>query len=58
MKSSGQGRGPYWPRAHKDWRFWAVLLLMLAAMGVYVTTNDLAWRPKDRRPVLAVMPAN
>jgi hypothetical protein len=36
--------GPYWLRAHRDWRFWAVVFLMLAAMATYVFTNDLAWR--------------
>ena len=47
--------GPYWLRAHRDWRFWAVVCLMLLAMATYVFTNDLAWRPGGlRRPVLAV----
>ena len=25
---------PYWKRAHRDWRFWVALLLMLGAMVV------------------------
>jgi len=36
--------GPYWLRAHRDWRFWAVVFLMLTAMAIYLFTNDLAWR--------------
>ena len=36
---------PYWQRAHRDWRVWFAVLAMLAAMAVYVTTNNLAgWR--------------
>jgi hypothetical protein len=37
---------PYWKRAHHDWRFWIVVLLMLGAMVTYVMTEDLAWRPR------------
>ncbi len=36
-------REPYWSRAHRDWRFLAVVLLMLACIGVYVLTGDLGW---------------
>lgn len=36
---------PYWLRAHKDWRFVAVVVLMLLAIATYVVTNDLLWRP-------------
>jgi hypothetical protein len=31
--------------AHKDWRVWAVVLLMLAMMLVYVRTDNLSLRP-------------
>jgi hypothetical protein len=34
---------PYWRRAHRDWRLWAIVILMLAAMGVYLMTGDLRW---------------
>jgi hypothetical protein len=37
--------GPYWMRAHRDWRVWAGVVLMLAAMIVYLMTDDLAWGP-------------
>ena len=40
-----QGHGPYWKRAHHDWRFWVSLVLMLAAMLVYVMSDNLALRP-------------
>jgi hypothetical protein len=40
-------RAPYWRRAHRDWRFIAVVLLMLAAITIYVMTQDLSWRPRN-----------
>ena len=39
-------RAPYWRRAHRDWRFIAVVLLMLAAITTYVLTLDLSWWPR------------
>jgi hypothetical protein len=39
---------PYWKRAHHDWKFWVAILLMLVAMIIYVKTNDLSERPKNR----------
>ena len=44
-----QGRPPYWRRAHHDWKFWVALSLMLAAMVIYVMSDDLRWRP-GRQP--------
>ncbi len=38
-------RGPYWQRAHRDWRFLAVVFLMMIAIVTYVMTGNLAWRP-------------
>ena len=38
-------RVPYWRRAHRDWRFLAVVVLMLIAIVTYVMTGDLAWQP-------------
>ncbi|MDP4220868.1 MAG: hypothetical protein Q8916_13500 [Bacteroidota bacterium] len=35
---------PYWRRAHHDWKFWVVLILMLAAMVIYIMTLDLQTR--------------
>jgi len=34
---------PYWRRAHRDWRLWAMVILMLAALAVYLMTGDLRW---------------
>jgi hypothetical protein len=49
--------GPYWMRAHRDWRFLAVVAAMLAAMLVYLFTSDLSWMPHARHlapPVLGI----
>jgi hypothetical protein len=52
----GAVHGPYWLRAHRDWRFWAVVLVMLVAMAVYVATMNLGLRPHGLgRPVLGVL---
>jgi len=40
--------GPYWKRAHHDWRFWVGLVLMLAAITIYVLSEDLAFLPRGR----------
>ena len=39
---------PYWKRAHRDWKFWVAILLMLVAMVIYVKTNDLSMRPHNQ----------
>jgi hypothetical protein len=36
---------PYWKRAHTDWRFWFGVMMMFAAMIIYVMSLDLAVRP-------------
>jgi hypothetical protein len=38
---------PYWKRAHRDWRVYVAVFLMLAAMIIYLMTNDLAWGPRS-----------
>jgi hypothetical protein len=43
-----QGQRPYWKRAHRDWKFWVALSLMLAAMVIYVMSENLAWRPRSQ----------
>jgi len=35
---------------HKDWRTWAVIGLMLAAMGIYVLTLDESVQPGGAFP--------
>lgn len=32
--------GPFWTRAHRDWRTWVIVALMLVAMAVYVLSLD------------------
>ena len=49
---------PAWRRAHKDWRLWVVVGLMLLAMLTYVMTMDEAVRPggkvQEAVPAVAV----
>ena len=33
----------YWKRAHHDWRMWVGLFFMLAAITIYVMSNDLTF---------------
>ena len=44
---------PYWKRAHHDWRVWVGLFFMLAAITIYVMSNDLSFFPRGqpRQPV-------
>ena len=49
-------RRPYWRHAHRDWRLWLAVMLMLAMILVYVMTQDLALRPG--KGVSQPMPAN
>ena len=35
---------PYWQRAHRDWRIWVLVILMLVCMGIYIMSGDLRWR--------------
>jgi hypothetical protein len=30
---------------HHDWRMWVGLVLMLAAITIYILSEDLAWLP-------------
>lgn len=39
---------PYWKRAHHDVRFWVGLVLMLVAIGIYATYDDLALLLRQR----------
>jgi hypothetical protein len=40
---------PYWKRAHHDWRVWVGLFFMLAAITIYVMSNDLSFFGQMRR---------
>jgi hypothetical protein len=41
-------RRPFWKHAHRDWRVWFAVALMLAMMGVYVMTDGLSRVPGSR----------
>jgi hypothetical protein len=41
--------------AHRDWRVWAAVILMLALIMVYVLTDSLSLRP--RRSATPAVPA-
>jgi len=36
---------PYWKRVHHEWWFWIGLVLMLAAITIYVLSDDLSFLP-------------
>jgi hypothetical protein len=38
----------FWKHAHRDWRLWAAVVLMLALILVYVMTDNLSLRPDNR----------
>jgi hypothetical protein len=37
---------PYWKRAHHDWRVWVGLVLMFAAITIYVMSDNLSFFPR------------
>jgi hypothetical protein len=41
-------RHHFWKHAHRDWRVWIAVLLMLAGIVIYVMTDDLSLRPGKR----------
>jgi hypothetical protein len=45
-QAAQEGVSPaYWRRMHRDWRMWVGLVLMLAAITIYILSEDLAWLP-------------
>ncbi len=48
---------PYWTRAHRDWRFWGIMFLMLSAILIYVMSQNLALRPPNwpQKPLSGVV---
>jgi hypothetical protein len=38
-------RHHFWKHAHKDWRLWVAVVLMLGLIFVYVITDSLSLRP-------------
>ena len=57
QNSVQDGQRPYWKRAHRDWRVWVGLFFMLAAIIIYVLSEDLAWMPggRPRQPPSSVV---
>jgi hypothetical protein len=39
---------PYWRRAHRDWKAWVGLFFMMAAITIYVMSNDLSFFPRGQ----------
>ena len=38
-------RHHFWKHAHRDWRVWVMVLLMVAMILVYVMSDNLSLRP-------------
>ena len=36
---------PYWQRAHRDWRFWAGVIFIFAALFIFIVSDNLACLP-------------
>jgi hypothetical protein len=50
---------PYWKRAHRSVSFWVAVFLMLAAMTIYVLSNDPGeWHRGQPRQLIAVPAGN
>jgi hypothetical protein len=50
---------PYWKRAHRSVSFWIAVFLMLAAMVVYVMSDDLrGWHGGTQRQPTAAPTGN
>jgi hypothetical protein len=46
--SNHPGGRPYWKRPHRDWRVWIAAICILAAMIIYITSNDMRGWPNGR----------
>lgn len=42
-------RHHFWKHAHRDWRVWFAVALMLVLVLVYVMTDNLSLRPGKRQ---------
>jgi len=54
-RDHAHARHHIWKHAHRDWRVWIVVLLMVALMLVYVLTDNLSIRPGEQE--IRPMPA-
>jgi hypothetical protein len=57
VRDHAQPRHHFWKHAHRDWRVWCAVVLMLALMCVYVMTDGLSLRP-GKRPIQPTPEAN
>jgi anti-sigma-K factor RskA len=44
---------PYWKRMHRSWPFWAGMILALAAIAIYVLSDNLALIPRRTHQPIA-----
>ncbi|VFU09294.1 hypothetical protein [Methylocella tundrae] len=44
-----QARRPDWRRIHHSPLFWVGAVLFLAAISIYVWSEDLSWRPRQQQ---------
>ena len=42
---------PYWKHAHRDWRIWVAVVIMIGGIIIYVMTDDFSMRFRSRPPV-------
>jgi len=47
---------PYWRHAHRDWRVWLGVTLMLAIMLLYVRRGALGWPLRVQSPQTVLGP--
>jgi hypothetical protein len=47
MRAIGDRHEPYWKRAHYDWKFWFGMVMIFAAIGLYVMTDNPALVPRS-----------
>jgi hypothetical protein len=50
-------RHHFWKHAHRDWRVWLAVVLMIGLMLFYVMSNDLSLRP-NKHPIQPTPEAN
>ena len=48
-QDEGHHHDHYWRRVHHHWYFWVAMALMAVAIGTYVMTQDLSWRPRSQQ---------
>jgi hypothetical protein len=46
---TAQARRPDWRRIHHSRLFWVGAVLFLAAISIYVWSEDLSWRPRQQQ---------